>query len=339
MAFVRPVLGRGILRAFRTAITRSRLPVIAGHKLLYRCNLECKMCPFWRREDEQLLSLEQEIAMMESLRKAGVLFLGFEGGEPLLRKDITDILRESYSRFHTSMVTNGWLLRSKVSTVADYLNHLFVSIDGIDDVHDRLRGVAGSYKRAVDGIQAASELVPTTISSTITAENLDQAEGIISLAKDLSVSVNFQIAYDYTTAEKEAPSKMLLKNTIQKLLAAKQAGAPIMNTKEYFSSILDSWYNGLSWACKPWLTINIDPTGKIVMPCYVLNEYSGESIVWEANIPKMWKSFGWGEFESCNKCALACYLEPSLFSWTKPSMVKSRIIDSISSYVTGAVAR
>ena len=114
--------------------------------------------------------------------------------------------------------------------------------------------------------------------------------------------------------------------------------APIMNSKEYFESILNSWYHGISWECKPWLTINVDPTGKIVMPCYVLNEYSGSFTVWDTDILKLWDSYPWGEFASCNKCALACYLEPSLFSWTKPSQVKSRIIDNITSFIQRQIA-
>jgi len=79
--------------------------MIAGHKLLYSCNLRCAMCPFWRRMDENLLTLREEVKMMESLAKAGVSFMGFEGGEPLLRRDVPEILRESHERFHTSMVT------------------------------------------------------------------------------------------------------------------------------------------------------------------------------------------------------------------------------------------
>lgn len=74
----RALLGQGIMK----------LPLIAGHKLLYTCNLRCKMCPFWRRKDEKLLSLEEEVLMLKSLERAGVLFMRFEGGEPLLRKDL-----------------------------------------------------------------------------------------------------------------------------------------------------------------------------------------------------------------------------------------------------------
>jgi len=288
---------------------------------------------FWRREDEALLSLEDEVRMLESLKKAGVLFMGFEGGEPLLRPDIGQILEESYSRFHTSMVSNGWLLRKKIGEVKDNLDFLFVSLDGIGSVHDRLRGVTGSYDRAVEGIREASKYVNMAISATLTSENLDQATDLVNLAKNLGVQINFQIAFDYSTAEKESPDASHLKSAIESLLLMKRDKAPIMNTKEYFESILNSWYRGISWECKPWLTINIDPTGKIVMPCYVLNEYNGSYTVWDTDILKLWDDYPWGGYTSCNKCALACYLEPSLFSWSKPSQVKSRIIDNIASFI------
>ncbi len=337
MSLIKPVLGRSFKRSIK-GITHKRMPVIAGHKLLYRCNLECKMCPFWRREDEALLSLEDEVRMLQSLKKAGVLFMGFEGGEPLLRPDIGQILEESYSMFHTSMVSNGWLLRKKVGEVKDNLDFLFVSLDGVGGVHDRLRGVTGSFDRAVDGIREASKHINMAISSTLTSENLDQATDLVNLATKLGVQINFQIAFDYSTAEKESPGASPLKAAIEKLLLMKRNKAPIMNTKEYFESIINSWYKGISWECKPWLTINIDPTGKIVMPCYVLNEYSGSYTVWDTDILKLWDEYAWEGYTNCNKCALACYLEPSLFSWSKPSQVKSRIIDNIASFIHRQIA-
>ncbi|BBD73091.1 hypothetical protein HS1genome_1480 [Sulfodiicoccus acidiphilus] len=81
MATFRPVLLRGIARGMREARGR-KLPLIAGHKLLYSCNLKCRMCPFWRRKDEKLLSLQEEVRMMNALADAGVLFMGFEGESP-----------------------------------------------------------------------------------------------------------------------------------------------------------------------------------------------------------------------------------------------------------------
>jgi Predicted Fe-S oxidoreductases len=107
-----------VLQGFRRVLNLKRkLPVIAGHKLLYSCNLRCRMCPFWRRKDEKLMDLEEERKMMKKLADLGIIFMGFEGGEPLLRRDLPEILKESHDRFHTTLVTNGVLLKNRVEEI------------------------------------------------------------------------------------------------------------------------------------------------------------------------------------------------------------------------------
>ncbi len=105
----------------------------------------------------------------------------------------------------------------------------------------------------------------------------------------------------------------------------------------YFESLINSWYFNKKWTCKPWLTINIDPEGRIVTPCYVINEYSGSTRVWETDIMKLWNEYKWENYESCNACSLSCYLEPSIFSWRKPSLVNERILGGISSYISSMI--
>jgi radical SAM family uncharacterized protein len=295
------------------------------------------MCPFWRRPDEQLLTLDKEVRIMDSLVRAGVLIYGFEGGEPLLRRDLPEILAEAHKRFYTSLVTNGWLLKQRIHEIGDHLEFLFVSLDGIGSLHDKLRGIKGSFDRAIIGIKAARDYgTKVAINSTITRENIHQVEQMVRLAESLHVGINFQPAYDYSTADKLSPYGEKLLNTLLMLLDLKNRGTRLVNSREYLSTIIQSWYNGIPWRCKPWLTINIDPQGRIVLPCYTLQEYNRETgsanHAWETDIVKLWNSYDWERYESCNKCALSCYLEPSLFSWTNPNMVKDRIVDSIVSY-------
>lgn len=333
---IRPVVTGGLRRQLRTTGGK-KLPLVAGHKLLYRCNLECDMCPFWRRPDEELLSLEAERRMLTKLADSGVLFMGFEGGEPLLRRDLPAILEEAHERFHTSLVTNGFLLSHRLSEFARHLDYLFVSLDGIGDLHDRLRGIPGSFDRAVQGITRARELLPVAINATLTRHNLHDATKLVDLARSLSVGINFQIAYDYSAAGALSPNGIFLQSTLEQLRSLKRAGAPIVNSRAYFDSVLRSWFErGKPWECRPWLTINIDPTGKIVLPCYVLNEYGGGRTVWETDIPSLWASIDWEPYRTCNRCALSCYLEPSLFRWTSPALVKDWIFDAFVGQVLSA---
>jgi radical SAM family uncharacterized protein len=229
-------------------------------------------------------------------------------------------------------------LKERIREIGEYLEFLFVSLDGIGDLHDELRGIKGSFARAIAGIKAARDYgTNVAINSTITRQNIHQVEEMVRLAESLGVGVNFQPAYDYSTAEKLSPYGEKLLRTLLKLLELKKSGAPLVNSREYLSTIVQSWYHGIPWRCKPWLTINIDPRGRIVLPCYTLQEYNkdgGDAAtsgghVWDTDIVELWNSYDWEKYESCNKCALSCYLEPSLFSWTKPGMVKDRIVDSI----------
>jgi radical SAM family uncharacterized protein len=332
MAVVKPVVLRSLRRSLRT-LGGEKAPVIAGHKLLYRCNLECGMCPFWRRDDEELLGLQDEIRIMEALARAGVSFLGFEGGEPLLRHDVGAILEAAHERFHTSLVTNGWLLEHRLTEIAPHLDLLFVSLDGIGETHDRLRGIPRSYERAVRGMRASRSEVPTVISHTVTRDNLDHAEKVVELAERLDVGVTVQIAYDYRTADPMSPDRSRLRPVIERLRDLRRSGAPLLESVEYFDALLGSWYGSRPWRCKPWLTINIDPSGRIVLPCYVLHEYQGSEPVWAVDVRRLWNSFSWAPYESCNKCALACYLEPSLFRWTDLASLRDRVFDGALHYL------
>lgn len=324
-----PLLTRGLRRRLRVA-GGQKLPLIAGHKLLYRCNLECDMCPFWRRPDEKLLSVEAERRLLAKLADSGVLFMGFEGGEPLLRRDLTEILEEAHERFHTSLVTNGMLLDRRIAEFARHLDFLFVSIDGSRELHDQLRGVSGSFDRAIRGIVAARDHVPLAISTTLTRRSLVDAPQMVELARSMQVGINFQVAYDYSQAGPLSPAGPVFRSTLEQLRELKRGGAPIVNSLAYFDGVLGSWFNGGNgWECKPWLTINIDPAGRIVLPCYVLNEYGGERTVWDTDIAALWASYDWARYRTCNRCALSCYLEPSLFRWTSPSLVKQWVVSSL----------
>jgi len=115
-------LGLRISRGLLSNMLGMRAPLFCGHKLTYNCNLRCKMCPFWKRTSEDL-SIEKEKAILKRIYDSGACSIAFEGGEPLLRKDLIEIL--SFSRslpLHTSLITNGTLLESRIDEIAQYIN-------------------------------------------------------------------------------------------------------------------------------------------------------------------------------------------------------------------------
>lgn len=130
-------------------------PFYVAYELTYRCNLQCKFCNIWRIRDHKELSLEQAKEIVDKVAKAGVPVFNLSGGEPLLRRDLEDIALYARSKgMLTQLGTNGVLLtRERAKNIAKVFDVVNVSLDGFEETHDRLRGVKGTFKKAVKGIE------------------------------------------------------------------------------------------------------------------------------------------------------------------------------------------
>ncbi len=286
-----------------------RVPFFCGHKLTYNCNLRCKMCPFWKRPSADS-SLAQEKAILRQIYGSGACGVAFEGGEPLLRKDLVEILAFSRSLpLHTSLITNGTLLESRIDEIAPYINGVvYVSLDGSEKTHDVIRGVNGSFRKALGGICAAKEKAHVTINTTVMAENIDEIESLVGLAKELGTKISVAVAHEYCNVHSSSPANGKIPKVARRLVEMKRAGYPIVNSIGYLKVMAKE----KKWQCKPWTMINIDPNGKVVLPCYVHNDYASGVSIFEKGIKGAISDFEWKKIENCQKCSLHCYVEPSL---------------------------
>jgi radical SAM family uncharacterized protein len=302
-------LGLRIFRGLFSNLFGGKTPLFCGHKLTYKCNLRCKMCPFWQRASKDS-SVEQEKKILRQVYDSGACSVAFEGGEPLLRKDLVEILAFSRSLpLHTSLITNGTLLESRIDEIAPYINgSLYVSLDGLERTHDTIRGVDGCFRKAVRGITASRAKVLVTINTTIMAENIHEIEDLVMLAKDLGVRISLAVAYEYCNAEASAPASHEIKELAGKLVEMKKKDYPLVNSVSYFKVIAKE----KKWTCKPWVSVNVGPEGTLVLPCYVRNEYATGVSVFETSIKTAISGFDWNETKSCQKCSLHCYVEPSM---------------------------
>ena len=306
-------LGLRLCRGLFSNFLGARVPLFCGHKLTYRCNLRCKMCPFWKRSSKDS-SLEKEKAILKQIHDSGVCGIAFEGGEPLLRNDLANILAFSRSLpLQTSLVTNGTLLESRIDEIAPYVNGaIYVSLDGLEKTHDTIRGVSGCFKKAIKGIIASKEKASVTINTTIMAENFYEIEDMVKLAKELDTGISVAVAHEYGNANVSTPAADEIAKTAKKLIAMKKKGYPLVNSVNYFKVMAKE----KDWKCRPWAAINVDPKGNLVLPCYVRNDYSTSLSVLETNIKTAISGFNWKETHNCEECSLHCYVEPSLaLSW------------------------
>jgi hypothetical protein len=124
----------------------------------------------------------------------------------------------------------------------------------------------------------------------------------------LNVRRSVAVAHEFCNAEASAPASHDVREIAGKLAEMKKTGYPLVNSSSYFKVIAKE----KNWICKPWSLVNVGPEGKLVLPCYIRNEYTSSVSVFETSIKTAISRFDWNETENCQKCNLHCYVEPSL---------------------------
>lgn len=181
-----------------------RLPLGVVYETTMRCNLRCDFCYVgdllniegqWRRELE-LGSLEGAFPVSNGLQ------VSLTGGEVFARKDVLDVLalfrRKGYRCGY--LTTNGTMIdEGRADALAEmartgFLRHVTVSIDGPRELHDRARGVTGTFDRAAMGLarlqhaaRAMGSALKVSVNTTVTGETLPALDRMVEVAEELGV--------------------------------------------------------------------------------------------------------------------------------------------------------
>jgi MoaA/NifB/PqqE/SkfB family radical SAM enzyme len=187
--------GANILEWRRLA--RQRTPI---HLILFvtdRCNARCGTCFYWQNLNRGCaLELPQVEAIARSFGE--IVWLDISGGEPFLRKDLPAVChtfaRQNRVRF-INIPTNGIQTDQIVSLVAEILAggdgfqlNIAVSLDGVGETHDRIRGVPGNYGKAVATLAELRRLrrdqprLSVSVVTTLMAGNAEDVKQLLEMA-------------------------------------------------------------------------------------------------------------------------------------------------------------
>jgi Fe-coproporphyrin III synthase len=203
-----------------------RLPSGLVYEATMRCNLTCEFCYVG-----DLLNLEGEWRQemtLENLRRAfpqGDLQVSLTGGEIFMRKDIMSVLdlfqEKGYSCGY--LTTNGTIINDEraeaLASLAQqgFLKHISVSIDGPGELHDKARGVKGTFERTAAGLrrlQTASKkkgaALRVSINTTVAEESLETLDQIVDVAQELGVdAIGLNHLMYSTTAERDETLRLI----------------------------------------------------------------------------------------------------------------------------------
>jgi len=157
------------------------------------CNLRCVHCyanAVGQSSDEELTT-EQGYSLIEDLADYKVPVILFSGGEPTLRPDLLKFARFAADKGIRAVVsTNGTLIDEKMAIQLKDAGIAYagISIDGLEKVNDRFRGVKGAFKAAVRGIENCQRAgLKAGLRFTMSKVNADQIPGIFDLIEEMSI--------------------------------------------------------------------------------------------------------------------------------------------------------
>ncbi len=172
-----------------------------------RCNLKCQHCSASAGMNGKDMKNEDLFRIIDTLIDNGTRDFEISGGEPLLRRDIFDIVKKCCNAFCTVVfATNGMLIgKEEAKNLAEYGNlSVQVSLDShTPEFHDHFRGVEGAFEKAVSGIyHCVSQGVHTRVEVTVSKDNVRTFEEILLFASELGVrGVNYDMVRDVGRGE------------------------------------------------------------------------------------------------------------------------------------------
>ncbi|MEO8480731.1 MAG: radical SAM protein [Acidobacteriota bacterium] len=181
-----------------------RLPAGVVYEATMRCNLHCEFCYVGT-----LLNIEGEWRQelpLDTLRRAfpdqDGLQVSLTGGEIFMRKDILGVMDVFRDKGYVCgyLTTNGTIITDERADAlaqlasAGFLKHISVSIDGPNELHDKARGVAGTFVRTAAGLKRLQEAarrrhapLRVSVNTTVAHETLEALDSMVDVAAELGV--------------------------------------------------------------------------------------------------------------------------------------------------------
>jgi hopanoid biosynthesis associated radical SAM protein HpnH len=283
---------------------RRRYPLVLMLEPLFRCNLACAGCGKIDYPDpilNQRLSVADCIAAVE---ECGAPVVAIAGGEPLLHREMPQIVEAILARGKfVYLCTNALLLEKKLDQYKPHKNFAWdVHLDGDEEMHDRAVSQAGVFKRAAAAIRAAKGRGFRVCINTTLFEGADP-ERVAGFLDDVNalgidgVMISPGYAYERAPDQQHFLNRRRSKELFRAIFARGRGRGWKFNQSSLF---LDFLAGNQRYLCTPWGK----PTRNVFgwqRPCYLLGEGYAKSFR-ELMETTDWDRYGTGNYAKCADC-------------------------------------
>ncbi|WP_409560948.1 adenosyl-hopene transferase HpnH [Hyphomicrobium sp. MC8b] len=282
-----------------------RYPLVLMLEPLFRCNLACAGCGKIDYPDKILNQRISVADALHSMDECGAPVVVLAGGEPLLHKELPEIVEGALKKGKfVTVCTNALLLEKKIHLYKPHKNFNWsIHLDGDKEMHDRSVCQKGVYDRAVEAIKVAKAKgfrvnINTTLFSDAKAE---QVASFLDEMKKLDiggVTISPGYAYERAPDQQHFLNRTKTKQLFRDIFKLGRGG----RAWPFFQSalFLDFLAGNQTYNCTPWG----NPTRTVFgwqKPCYLLGEGYTKTFK-ELMESTDWDKYGTGNYEKCADC-------------------------------------
>jgi MoaA/NifB/PqqE/SkfB family radical SAM enzyme len=229
-------------------------PFYASFKVTHKCGLKCKFCNVWK-ENTPDLTTKDVCKVLHNLGHSSIVVVSLEGGDPLMRKDLGEILQYAHSQpFYLFFTTNGHLIDKRpMEEYCQYIDYLHISID---EGHNNL-----DFFNRLD--EFSSYGAEVCIQIVVTRDTLDVLEDKIRKVYLAGVRTVVMPATHLDGTDDYYPNPSLFQ---EKIIQLKKKYKNTITTPRGFLNNINK-----SHGCSP-SSIIIDSDGGLFYPCRTISK-------------------------------------------------------------------
>lgn len=285
-------------------LTMRRMPVLVNFEVTLRCNARCGFCDYWKTDASA--RREELASFADAARYFNPMLITFTGGEPLLRRDLEDLVSSVATatrlKYLIVLTHGGMLSLERAQSLWNAgVNQFNISLDYLDERHDRARGIPGLTARILATVQQMRRAGIDSIrfNTVIKRDNIDVIMPIVRTAVELGCGVNLSVYTDAKNGNREhllgADVHAELDALIAQLLSFKRRHRGVITNSDHYLEQVPRFARGeIGEPCRSGIrTIHLNPSGHV------------------KRCPDFPTDFHWREFRryepvACNACYYAC---------------------------------
>lgn len=262
----------------------------------YRCNARCTMCNRYKAPSKP----DEEISLETIKKLPKMYFTNITGGEPFIREDLPDIVRELYKKSDRIVIsTNGFFTDRIIKLCEEFPNvGIRISIEGLEDTNNKIRGLDDGFNKGYSTLKKLVEMKHPDVGFGMTVQDAN-AKDLVPLY-DLSNELNMEFAtaslhnsFYFVEAKNIIHDRLMVAKEFEKLInKLLESNSPKKWFRAYFNHGLINYIFGqkrLLPCDMAFDTFFIDPYGD-VMPCNGTKEKEVMGNLNEESWDELWNS-------------------------------------------------